>query len=132
MKVKYLGTTDVSLTEGKTYDVISLEEGLYRIVDDSEEDYLFYPEEFEIVDTRGPVIERNQPEYAAYMAECDALIQEIARRGDSLYPVKSLEDYNNRKNDMQIQALQREFSRRLEQMQNKYCKTGSGSSPEPV
>ncbi len=49
MKVKYKGETDVSLTNGKDYDVLSVENGWYRIVDDTEEDYLFSPEEFEIV-----------------------------------------------------------------------------------
>lgn len=121
MKVKYLGTTGGSLTKGKTYDVISLEDGLYRIVDDTEEDYLFWPEEFEVVDTCGAVIEKKHPGYTAYMAECDALIKELVRRGESLYQVQSLEDYNDRKNDMQIQALQREFSQRLEELQKKYC-----------
>ena len=49
MKVKYIGATDISLENGKIYDVISIECGSYRIVDDTEEDYLFSPEEFEIV-----------------------------------------------------------------------------------
>lgn len=50
MKVKYTGKTDVSLTKGKEYEVLSMESGLYRIVDDTEEDYLFYPDEFEIIE----------------------------------------------------------------------------------
>lgn len=50
MKVKYTGKTDVSLTNGKEYEVLSVESGLYRIVDDTEEDYLFYPDEFEIIE----------------------------------------------------------------------------------
>ena len=49
MKVKYIGESDVSLTKQKIYDVLAVEDGLYRIVDDTEEDYLFYPEEFEII-----------------------------------------------------------------------------------
>ena len=49
MKVKYKGKTDISLTNGKVYDVLSVENGWYRIVDDTEEDYLFFPEDFEIV-----------------------------------------------------------------------------------
>lgn len=49
MKVKYKNETDLSLTNGKIYDVISIEGSLYRIVDDTDEDYLFYPEEFDIV-----------------------------------------------------------------------------------
>ena len=48
MKVKYIGESGISLTNGKVYDVIAVERGLFRIVDDTEEDYLFYPEQFEI------------------------------------------------------------------------------------
>ena len=41
-KVRWLGKTDfLVLTHGKIYDVISIERGWYRIVDDSGEDYLF-------------------------------------------------------------------------------------------
>jgi len=50
MKVKYIGETDYSLTNGKEYEVIGIEKGLYRITDNSGEDYLFYPEEFKIVE----------------------------------------------------------------------------------
>ena len=50
MKVKYIRKSDVSLTNSKIYEVLAIERGLYRIVDDIEEDYLFYPEEFEIVE----------------------------------------------------------------------------------
>ncbi len=46
MKVRYIGKTDVSLTNGKIYEVISREKGCYRIVDDTDEDYLFLPDEF--------------------------------------------------------------------------------------
>ena len=47
MKIKYLGETCVSLTHGKLYEVISIEETYYRIVDDTEADYLFPPHLFE-------------------------------------------------------------------------------------
>ncbi len=50
MKVKYVGKTDVSLTNGKIYSVLAIEEGWYRIVDNTDEDYLFSPDEFEIVE----------------------------------------------------------------------------------
>ena len=50
VKVKYTGTSDISLTYGKIYEVIAVENGLYRIIDDTEEDYLFWPDEFEVVD----------------------------------------------------------------------------------
>ena len=49
MKVRYIGETDVSLTNGKEYDVISIEEGWYRIYDDTNCDYLFSPDEFEVI-----------------------------------------------------------------------------------
>lgn len=50
MKVKYIGKSDVSLTNGKIYEVIAIEESWYRIIDDTNEDYLFSPEELEIVE----------------------------------------------------------------------------------
>lgn len=50
MKVRYMGETDLSLTNGKVYDVISIEKSWFRIVDDTDEDYLFSPNEFEIVE----------------------------------------------------------------------------------
>ena len=50
MKVRYKGETDISLTSDKEYEVISVEETLYRLVDDTGEDYLFSPDEFEIVE----------------------------------------------------------------------------------
>ena len=51
MKVKFLGKTEfLVLTNGKIYDVLSVERGFYRIVDDSGEDYLYPPEYFEIVE----------------------------------------------------------------------------------
>ena len=50
MKVKYIGeTSPLSLTNEEIYDVISVEKEWYRIVDNSEEDYLYPPDEFEIV-----------------------------------------------------------------------------------
>lgn len=50
MKVRYKKKSSVSLTENKIYDVLSVEDGLYRIIDDTEEDYLFYPKDFDIVE----------------------------------------------------------------------------------
>ena len=50
MKVRYLKETSfLVLTQGKVYDVLSVEKGWYRIVDDSGEDYLYPPEAFEII-----------------------------------------------------------------------------------
>ena len=50
MKVRYTGKSDSSLTNGKVYEVISVEKTCYRIVDDTDDDFLFLPEEFEIVE----------------------------------------------------------------------------------
>lgn len=51
MKVKWLGKTDfLVLTKNREYDVISVEKDWYRIKDDSGEDYLYPPENFEIVE----------------------------------------------------------------------------------
>ncbi len=51
MKVKYIGETEyLVLTHNKVYAVISVEKGWYRIIDDSNEDYLYPPEVFEIVE----------------------------------------------------------------------------------
>ena len=51
MKIKYIGKTNpFMLTEGKLYDVISVERGYFRIIDDTNEDYLYPPNIFEIVD----------------------------------------------------------------------------------
>ncbi len=49
MKVRYIGESDLSLTNGKIYTVISIEKDWYRIIDNTNDDYLFSPEEFEIV-----------------------------------------------------------------------------------
>ena len=52
MKVKYINETNYSLTNGKIYTVVNIENGLYRIIDNSGEDYLCYPDEFEIIETQ--------------------------------------------------------------------------------
>ena len=47
MKIKYCGeTSPLELTKGRIYDVIAIEKGWYRIVDDSGEDYLYPPQIF--------------------------------------------------------------------------------------
>lgn len=51
MKIQYWGETSfLELTCGKVYDVISIEKGWYRIVDDSGDDYLYPPDEFTVVE----------------------------------------------------------------------------------
>lgn len=50
-KVKYIGETEfLMLTKNKICDVISVEKGWYRILDDSNDDYLYPPKSFEIVE----------------------------------------------------------------------------------
>lgn len=51
MKVKYHGeSSPVGLIDEKDYEVISIEGEWYRIVDETEEDYLYPPECFEIIE----------------------------------------------------------------------------------
>ena len=51
MKVKYIGDYyKVSLLKDKIYEVIAMEDGAYRIIDETDEDYLYPPNEFEIVE----------------------------------------------------------------------------------
>ena len=51
MKVKYIGLRDtLAFERDKEYDVISIERGWYRIMTELDEDYLFPPEAFEIVE----------------------------------------------------------------------------------
>ncbi len=51
MKVKWKGTSEfLVLTHGKSYDVLSVEKGWYRIKEDSGEDYLYPPEMFEAIE----------------------------------------------------------------------------------
>jgi hypothetical protein len=49
LKVRYIKETkNGGLTHGKIYEVLSIEKDWYRIIDDTDEDYLYPPEEFEI------------------------------------------------------------------------------------
>jgi len=51
MKVKYIGTYYKSAFDtGKAYDVLEESDGMYRIIDESEEDYWFFVDDFEIVE----------------------------------------------------------------------------------
>lgn len=60
LKVKYIGEKDISVPNSykifldvipnKIYEVLSVEKGWYRIVDESDEDYLYPPEKFEVVE----------------------------------------------------------------------------------
>lgn len=51
MKVKYLGALDTpALEKDKIYEVLSIERGWYRIMTLFDEDYLFRPELFEVME----------------------------------------------------------------------------------
>lgn len=51
MKVKCIApTSSLEVTNGKVYEVISIEKGWYRITDDSGDDYLYPPQMFEVVE----------------------------------------------------------------------------------
>lgn len=52
MKVRYIGSYyRVALRYGETYEVLSIEDGRYRIfIDAFEDEFLFQPEQFAIVD----------------------------------------------------------------------------------
>ena len=55
LKVKYIGDDNISLINNKIYDVIFIESGFskndtYRIIDETDEDYLFHKDLFEIIE----------------------------------------------------------------------------------
>lgn len=50
MKVKYIGEDLVAIKKDKIYTVIAIEENWYRINTELDEDYLFPPELFEIIE----------------------------------------------------------------------------------
>ena len=51
MKVKYIGESDpLCLINGKVYEVLSIEYGYYRIVDETDDDYLYDTDLFEVVE----------------------------------------------------------------------------------
>ena len=51
MKVKYIGNYDtLAFEKNKIYEVMSIEKGWYRIMTELDEDYLFPPNLFEIVE----------------------------------------------------------------------------------
>ncbi len=50
-KVRYIGeTVPLELTYGKIYNVLSVERGWYRVVDDTGEDYLYPAGNFTIIE----------------------------------------------------------------------------------
>lgn len=51
MRAKYMGVTEShTLDHGKVYDILSVEQGWYRVVDKSGEDYLYPATDFDIVE----------------------------------------------------------------------------------
>jgi hypothetical protein len=51
MKVKYLGKDNpLMLLHNEIYEVLSIEDEWYRIIDETDEDYLYPPDLFEIVE----------------------------------------------------------------------------------
>lgn len=53
MKVKYIkNTVAMCLIKNNIYEVLSIEKGWYRVVDDTGEDYLYPPDNFEIIEDK--------------------------------------------------------------------------------
>lgn len=53
MKAKYVGDEEdrfFGMIRNKVYEVLSIEYGFYRVIDESGEDYLYPEEVFEVVD----------------------------------------------------------------------------------
>lgn len=51
MKVKFLGKVQtLALEKGKVYEVMSVEKGWFRIMTELDEDYLFPPDQFEVIE----------------------------------------------------------------------------------
>ena len=54
MKVKYIGKSDpFYCIKDKVYEMVGETHGMWKIVDESGEDYLYSPEVFEIVEEKG-------------------------------------------------------------------------------
>lgn len=52
MKAKYIGKDMVGIRKNKVYGVMGIEKGWYRIMTELDEDYLFPPEAFEIIEDK--------------------------------------------------------------------------------
>ena len=52
MKVKYIGEIShpLELINGKIYECLGKEYGMYRVIDETDEDYLYPKEEFIVVE----------------------------------------------------------------------------------
>ena len=50
-KVKFIGESNpLTLINGKIYEVLEIDHKFYRIIDETNEDYLYHPSLFEIVE----------------------------------------------------------------------------------
>lgn len=66
MIVEFTGQTNpITLTNGERYPVVSIERGWYRIVDNTDEDYLYPADLFKVIEAepKPPAVE-PQPEKA--------------------------------------------------------------------
>ncbi len=90
MKVKWLGETEfLYFTHGKIYDVMSIEKGWYRVVDDSGEDYLYPPDNFEIIEGE-PTMSEEKKTYTLIGADGKPYQSEVkgafgGHRGTKVY-----------------------------------------------
>ena len=50
MKVKYIGLDGGDLINGNIYECLGIELDCYRVIDESEEDYLYPIVEFELIE----------------------------------------------------------------------------------
>ena len=60
MKVRFIGETDpIYMINGKIYEVLSIENGWYRIIDEEGEDYLYPPELLQVVNENKQTLKRK-------------------------------------------------------------------------
>lgn len=63
MKKKYVGiTSELSLINGKVYEILGVSRGWYRIIDESGEDYL-YPPQFFVDENEDGYVENTSSDY---------------------------------------------------------------------
>lgn len=52
-RVRYIGpSVGISLTQNKIYEVLGFENGFIRVIDDTDEDYLYEPDNFVIIEEK--------------------------------------------------------------------------------
>lgn len=52
-RVRYIGpSVGISLTHNKIYEVLGFESGFIRVIDDTDEDYLYEPDNFVIIEEK--------------------------------------------------------------------------------